>query len=102
MTLLEALQSSWIKISTAVPQLVLKTLPAIATSCCRRPSFGSCTILFRSAQTLAFLSLPICLLTGCLVQAQQLPSTSSLRSPASAFSTELESREQSGGYQDTT
>lgn len=53
MALLEALQSSWIKISTAVPQLVLKTLPAIATSCCRRPSSGSCTILFCSAQSLA-------------------------------------------------
>ena len=98
MALLEALQSSWIKISTAVPQLVIETLPAIATSCCCRPSSGSCTIPFCSAQSLALPFSPHLPLNWVLSSGRAVSiHASSLCSSAAAFSIELESREQGVG-----
>lgn len=98
MALLEALQSSWIKISTAVPQLVIEALPAIATSCSCRPSSGSCTIPFCSAQSLALPFSPHLPLNWVLSSGRAVSiHASSLCSSAAAFSIELESREQGVG-----
>lgn len=102
MALLEALQSSWIKISTAVPQLVIRMLPASATSCCRCPSSGGCAI----HSTPLRLALPPppppppCL--GVWFRPSSLhPSVfipvSSLHFPATTFSTKLMSRERGVG-----